>query len=256
MPMWVETMDEHRDAVANAAAAAETAAAEATGESGGPDDAQYLSKSTDKQARWLMDVARGVSDAGADSGERSPEASAGQVDPTDTIVTGFWKLFSEQEVHRPKAVLVIRHWALCALDRRSTQLMRKTVNMARALSINVAEILNDYSIYAMFHDLLREADAGNTIEPVRPPAQLGHQEAPPYIQELASQFAAVSMRVVLRGQSSFYHNDVCARLFLSTDEANELYAANKQDVWATCIHPDDHKPFFDSLSMQLFGAPG
>ncbi|CAN0336645.1 unnamed protein product [Hapterophycus canaliculatus] len=64
------------------------------------------------------------------------------------------------------------------------------------------------------------------------------------------------MRVVLRGQSSFYHNDVCARLFLSTEEANELYAANKQDVWATCIHPDDHKPFFDSLSMQLFGAPG
>lgn len=32
---------------------------------------------------------------------------SGGADPTDTIVTGFWKLFSEQEVHRPKAVLVM-----------------------------------------------------------------------------------------------------------------------------------------------------
>lgn len=74
-PMWVETMDEHRDAAANAAAAA--AAATAAGESGDPDDAQYLSKSTDKQARWLMDVARGASDTGGDSGERSPEGTRG-----------------------------------------------------------------------------------------------------------------------------------------------------------------------------------
>lgn len=29
-----------------------------------------------------------------------------------------------------------------------------------------------------------------------------------------------------------------------------------QDVWATCIHPDDHKAFFDKLSMQLFRTPG
>lgn len=29
-----------------------------------------------------------------------------------------------------------------------------------------------------------------------------------------------------------------------------------QDVWATCIHPDDHKAFFDSLSIELFRAPG
>lgn len=29
-----------------------------------------------------------------------------------------------------------------------------------------------------------------------------------------------------------------------------------QDVWATCIHPDDHKAFFDNLSMQLFRTPG
>lgn len=28
---------------------------------------------------------------------------------------------------------------------------------AQALCINVAEILNDYGIYAMFHELLREA---------------------------------------------------------------------------------------------------
>lgn len=29
-----------------------------------------------------------------------------------------------------------------------------------------------------------------------------------------------------------------------------------QDVWATLIHPDDHKSFFDSLSIELFRAPG
>lgn len=68
-------------------------------------------------------------------------------------------------------------------------------------------------------------EAGNTIEPARFVNQ-GHQEAPPYIQELSSPFAAVSMRVVLRGQSCFYHNDMCTRLFLSTEEANELYSTN------------------------------
>lgn len=29
-----------------------------------------------------------------------------------------------------------------------------------------------------------------------------------------------------------------------------------QDVWATCIHPDDHKTFFESLALQLFHVPG
>ena len=70
-------------------------------------------------------------------------------------------------------------------------------------------------------------EAGNTIEPARP-VKLGHQEAPPFIQELLSQFAAVSTRVVLRGQSTFFHNEMCARLFMSTDQANELYASNTQ----------------------------
>ena len=70
-------------------------------------------------------------------------------------------------------------------------------------------------------------EAGNTIEPARP-VKLGDQEAPPYIQELLSQFAAVSTRVVLRGQSTFFHNEMCARLFMSTDQANELYASNMQ----------------------------
>lgn len=27
-------------------------------------------------------------------------------------------------------------------------------------------------------------------------------------------------------------------------------------MWATCIHPDDHKAFFNSLSIELFRAPG
>eukprot|EP00752_Nemacystus_decipiens_P016274 g14553.t1 len=238
---WAETIDEHKDAVAAAAAAA--------------DGEEFLARSGDEKARWLMDVEQYAGACGADSDERSPEADEGGADPTDTIVTGFWRLFSEQEVHRPKAVIVIRHWALCALDRRSTRLMRKTVNMARALCIDVAEILNDYSIYAMFHELLREAEAGNTIEPARS-VTLGHQEAPPYIQELLSRFAAVSTRVVLRGQSTFFHNEMCARLFMSTVQANELYASNKQDVWATCIHPDDHTAFFDRLSTELFRAPG
>lgn len=87
--------------------------------------------------------------------------------------------------------------------------------------------------------LRREAEAGNTIEPA-PPVKLSHQEAPPYIQELLSQqFAAVSTRVVLRGQSTFSHNDMCARLFLSTEQANELYASNMQASEAcahTCLH--------------------
>ncbi|CAM9645297.1 unnamed protein product, partial [Laminaria digitata] len=150
------------------------------------------------------------------------------VDPTDTIVMGFWRLFSSHSVHRPKAVLVIRHWALCALDRRSPLLMRKTVNMARALCINVGEILNDYGIYAMFHELLREAEAGNPVAPA-PHVPFEHRvEAPPYIQELSSEFAAVSIRVVLRGQSCFYHNTMCEKLFLSSEAANEMYASNKQ----------------------------
>lgn len=58
--------------------------------------------------------------------------------------------------------------------------------------------------------------------------KLNHQKAPPYIQELLSQFAAVSTRVVLRGQSYFIHNEMCTRLFMSTEQANELYASNKQ----------------------------
>lgn len=33
-------------------------------------------------------------------------------------------------------------------------------------------------------------------------------------------------------------------------------ASNIQDVWGTCIHPDDHKTFFESLSLQLFHVPG
>lgn len=73
----------------------------------------------------------------------------------------------------------------------------------------------------------RSAESGNTIEPV-PPAELGHQETPQYIQEMSSVFAAVSMRVVLRGQSSFHHNDLCGRLFLTTQEANEMYASDNQ----------------------------
>ncbi|CAB1116832.1 unnamed protein product [Ectocarpus sp. CCAP 1310/34] len=260
---WVEAMDEHTHAVAAGAGATAGAGAPTAGErgaaggggGGGPDGRIFLSKSEDKQQRWLIAVERGAEATGRDSGGRSPGANGGSVDPTEAIVSGFWKLFREHGIHRPKAVLVIRHWALCALDRRSTHLMRETVSMARALSINVAEILNDYSIYAMFHELLREAEAGNTIEPV-PPAELGHQETPQYIQEMSSVFAAVSMRVVLRGQSSFHHNDVCGRLFLTTHEANEMYACDNQDVWATCIHPDDHKAFFDNLSMQLFRTPG
>lgn len=36
------------------------------------------------------------------------------------------------------------------------------------------------------------------------------------------------MRVVLRGQSCFYHNDMCRTLFMSSETANEIYAANKQ----------------------------
>ncbi|CAN0533426.1 unnamed protein product, partial [Ectocarpus sp. 12 AP-2014] len=260
---WVEAMDEHTNAVAASGATAgagtppagERGAAGGGGGGGGPDGEIFLSKSEEKQQRWLIAVEQGAEATGRDSGGRSPGANGGSVDPTEAIVSGFWKLFREHEVHRPKAVLVIRHWALCALDRRSTHLMRETVSMARALSINVAEILNDYSIYAMFHELLREAEAGNTIEPV-PPAELGHQETPQYIQEMSSVFAAVSMRVVLRGQSSFHHNDVCGRLFLTTQEANEMYSSDNQDVWATCIHPDDHKAFFDNLSMQLFRTPG
>eukprot|EP00903_Cladosiphon_okamuranus_P010863 g10260.t1 len=239
---WAETMDEDKDPVAAAAAAA-------------ADGEEFLTRSADEKTRWLMDVEQNAGACGADSEERSPEAAEGGVDPTDTIVTGFWDLFSRQEIHRPKAVLVIRHWALCALERRSTRLMRKTVNMARALCINVAEILNDYGIYAMFHELLREAEAGNTIEPARL-VKLNHQEAPPYIQELSSRFAAVSTRVVLRGQSTFFNNEMCARLFMSTEQANELYAYNKQDVWATYIHPDDHKTFFDGISLELFRVPG
>ncbi|CAM9307648.1 unnamed protein product, partial [Sphacelaria rigidula] len=177
-------------------------------------------------------------------------------DPTDTIVTGFWRLFHGQEVHRPKAVLVIRHWALCALDRRSTRLMRKTVTMARALRINVGEILNDYSIYAMFHELLREAEAGQPVTPARKQPFEHRVEAPAYIRELSSKVAAVSMRVVVRGQSCFLHNDMCRKLFLSSEEANAMYAENRQDVWASCIHPDDHKTFFESLALQLFHVPG
>lgn len=79
----------------------------------------------------------------------------------------------------------------------------------------------------MLRPALHVAEAGNTIEPARP-VKLGHQEAPPYIRELSSQFAAVSTRVVLRGQSNFVHNEMCAHLFMSTEQANELYASNTQ----------------------------
>lgn len=56
-----------------------------------------------------------------------------------------------------------------------------------------------------------------------------HQvKASPYIQELSSVFAAVSTRVVLRGQSCFYHNEMCRKLFMSSEDANQMYAANEQ----------------------------
>lgn len=76
-------------------------------------------------------------------------------------------------------------------------------------------------------------EAGNTVEPARS-VNPRRVEASPYIQELLSPFAAVSMRVVLRGQSCFYHNDVCARLFLSTEEANELYATKNKARLPSC----------------------
>ncbi|CAM9177087.1 unnamed protein product [Pylaiella littoralis] len=236
---WAETMGDSKDGAAAADADAE----------------DFLSsKSPDTQAPWLMGLPRDAGD-GSDAGEVLPQVNEGGVEPTDVITKVFWKLFDNKEVNRPKAIIVIRHWALLARERRSTQLMHKTVNMARALRINVAEILNDYGIYAMFHELLREAEAGNTVEPARS-VNPRRVEASPYIQELLSPFAAVSMRVVLRGQSCFYHNDVCARLFLSTEEANELYATKNKDVWASFIHPDDHQAFFDCISMQLFFSPG
>lgn len=63
-------------------------------------------------------------------------------------------------------------------------------------------------------------------------------EVPPYIRELSSNVAAVSMRMVVRGQSCFFHNDMCRKLFLSSEEANEMYAENKQasrDCLALCL---------------------
>lgn len=82
---------------------------------------------------------------------------------------------------------------------------------------------------------LARADAGNPVTPA-PHVPFEHRvEAPPYVQELASKFAAVSMRVVLRGQSCFYHNGMCRKLFMSSEAANEMYTANKQ-VCAP-IHP-------------------
>lgn len=69
-----------------------------------------------------------------------------------------------------------------------------------------------------------------------------HVEVPAYIRELLSKVAAVSMRVVVRGQSCFHHNDMCNTLFLSSEEANELYAANKQA-----------RGSFLSISLERFG---
>lgn len=72
------------------------------------------------------------------------------------------------------------------------------------------------------------AEAGQPVTPVRH-AHFEHRvEVPRYIQELESTVAAVSVRVVVRGQSCFYHNDVCSRLFLSSEGANDMYAANQQ----------------------------
>ena len=72
------------------------------------------------------------------------------------------------------------------------------------------------------------AEEGAKVTPTPHVPHQHHAVASPYIQELSSDFAAVSMRVVLRGQSCFYHNDMCQELFLSSEDANQMYAANEQ----------------------------
>lgn len=72
------------------------------------------------------------------------------------------------------------------------------------------------------------AEAGNPVTPA-PHVPFEHRvEATPYIQELSSEFSAVSTRVVLRGQCCFYHNEMCRKLFLSSEAANDMYSTNKQ----------------------------
>lgn len=83
-------------------------------------------------------------------------------------------------------------------------------------------------------DCFFSTEAGNPVAPA-PHVPFEHRvEAPPYIQELSSEFAAVSIRVVLRGQSCFYHNNMCQKLFLSSEAANEMYASNKQASRSAC----------------------
>ena len=60
---WAETIDEHKDAVAAAAAAA--------------DGEEFLTRSTDDKARWLMDVEQYAGASAGDSDAR-PEALAGE----------------------------------------------------------------------------------------------------------------------------------------------------------------------------------
>lgn len=107
--------------------------------------------------------------------------------------------------------------------------------------------------FSFFFPFLARADAGNPVTPA-PHVPFKHSvEAPPYIKDLESKFAAVSMRVVLRGQSCFYHNGICRKLFMSSEAANEMYAANKQ-VCGFCVPECSCTPCtvgIDSLRLSL-----
>lgn len=73
------------------------------------------------------------------------------------------------------------------------------------------------------------SEAGNPVTPARStPFAHSRFEVPTYVRELASKIAAVSMRVVVRGQSCFYHNDMCEELFMSSEAANDMYATGKE----------------------------
>lgn len=72
------------------------------------------------------------------------------------------------------------------------------------------------------------AEAGHPVTPVPHVPFNRPAEASPYVQELWSEFAAVSMRVAVRGQSYFQNNKLCEDLFLSSEAANALYATKKR----------------------------
>lgn len=52
-------------------------------------------------------------------------------------------------------------------------------------------------------------------------------EVAPYVRALESEVAAVSFRVYERGRSCYKNNDMWCGLFMSSERANELHAANK-----------------------------